>query len=295
MGPTAGRRRVLTGIVLAGIAGLGAAQAQAPMSVSMAARGQQAGELVVLTVTTAEPAGAVHVRAFDRDWPAFAVDERTWRVLIGIDLDVSPGEHVASVRVDSRAGVQRQTQTMVVAPKEFRTRTLTVDEAFVNPPEDVQARIAAEAQELGRLWRSSAVRPLWTGALVRPVPHEANSAFGSRSVFNGVARSPHSGADFASPAGTPVRAPGAGRVRIARDLYFTGGTVVIDHGAGLVSLFAHLSAMDVAPDATVAAGDVVGRVGATGRVTGAHLHWTVRVSGARVDPLSVLHVLGDGR
>jgi murein DD-endopeptidase MepM/ murein hydrolase activator NlpD len=136
---------------------------------------------------------------------------------------------------------------------------------------------------------------LWTGAFVRPVEAPANSAFGTRSILNGQPRSAHGGADFSSPAGTPVRAANAGRVMLAGDLYYTGGTVVIDHGLGVVSLFAHLSAIDAREGATVAAGEVVGRVGATGRVTGAHLHWTVRVGGARVDPLSLLAMLGGSR
>src|SRR6185436_17797375 len=161
-----------------------------------------------------------------------------------------------------------------------------------NPPPEAVARIQQEAQELEQLWRSSASSRLWDGAFVRPVPDPANSAFGARSVFNGQPRSPHGGADFLSPAGTPVKAPNAGRVALARDLYFTGNTVVIDHGLGLFSLFAHLSEVDVEAGAAVATGDVVGRVGATGRVSGPHLHWTVRAGGARVDPLSLLAVLG---
>jgi murein DD-endopeptidase MepM/ murein hydrolase activator NlpD len=122
------------------------------------------------------------------------------------------------------------------------------------------------------------------------VPDRANSVFGSRSVFNGQPRSPHGGADFASPSGRLIRAPNGGRVVLAEDLYFTGQSVVIDHGLGLVSLFAHLSSIDVAPDTIVTAGDALGRVGATGRVTGPHLHWTVRLAGTRVDPQSLMDV-----
>ena len=99
---------------------------------------------------------------------------------------------------------------------------------------------------------------------MRPVAEAANSAFGTRSVFNGQARSPHGGADFLSPAGTVVKAPAGGRVLLARDLYYTGGTIMIDHGAGLISLFAHLSAIDVKEAADVAAGTAIGKVGATG-------------------------------
>ena len=184
------------------------------------------------------------------------------------------------------------TEDLVVLAKEFPTRRLQVDDAFVRPPANVLGRIEEEAQELDRLWTTSTPARLWTDSFVRPVPQAANSAFGTRSVFNGESRSPHGGADFASPAGTPVEAPGAGRVVLARSLYYTGNTVVIDHGLGLVSVLAHLSSIAVHEGDPVAATQVIGRVGATGRVTGPHLHWSVRAGGARIDPLSLLAVLG---
>jgi murein DD-endopeptidase MepM/ murein hydrolase activator NlpD len=174
----------------------------------------------------------------------------------------------------------------------FRTRRLTVDEAFVTPPAAEEERIAREARLLDSLWTSPAGERQWIGPFVRPVPQPANSAFGTRSIFNGKPRNAHGGADFLSPSGTPVHPPNAGRVLIARDLYFSGNTVVIDHGLGLLSMLAHLSAVDVREGDFVAADQVVGRVGATGRVTGPHLHWAVRAGGARVDPLSLLAMLG---
>jgi murein DD-endopeptidase MepM/ murein hydrolase activator NlpD len=112
-------------------------------------------------------------------------------------------------------------------------------------------------------------------------------------VFNGEPRSPHAGTDFLSPAGTPVKAPNTGRVVVARDLFFSGNTVVIDHGAATFSMLAHLSRIDVAEGERITRGQRVGLVGATGRVTGPHLHWALRVAGARVDPLSALALLGE--
>jgi murein DD-endopeptidase MepM/ murein hydrolase activator NlpD len=167
-----------------------------------------------------------------------------------------------------------------------------VDEGFVNPPPAVEARIQEEAAELGRIWTSSTPERLWEAPFVRPVPGQANSAFGTRSVFNGQPRSPHGGADLLSPSGTPIHAPNAGRAVLARDLYFTGNTVIIDHGLGVYSMLAHMSELSVGQGDVVKAGQVVGLVGATGRVTGPHLHWAMRVGGARVDPLSVLALLG---
>ncbi|MEZ5315970.1 MAG: peptidoglycan DD-metalloendopeptidase family protein [Vicinamibacterales bacterium] len=269
-----------------------AAVTPAPVAIEVEARALQPGELVVLDISTTSPADGVTVRAFDRAVPVARRDPNRWQAFLGIDLDVAPGRYAVQVEVAHGEARDRATQALDVVAKAFRTRQLTVDNAFVNPPAAVQKRIADEAAELSRIWRDSAPEPLWRGPFVRPVPQKANSAFGSRSIFNGQPRNPHGGADFLSPAGTPVKAPGGGRVVLARDLYYTGNSVVIDHGMGLVSLFAHLSAIDVEPGQTVSAGQVVGQVGATGRVTGAHLHWTLRADGARIDPLSLLAVLG---
>jgi hypothetical protein len=261
--------------------------------VTVSARALQPGEIVVLAIATGEPAAAVRARAFDLDWRPFRTGPSSWRAVIGIDLDVRPGTHSVSIEIDRPSGSQRLEHSIAVVPKQFRTRRLTVDSAYVDPPAAVQARIAEEARLLAAIWTDSAANRLWTGGFVRPVPQEANSAFGTRSIFNGQARSPHGGADFLSPAGTPVKAPNHGRVVLARDLYYTGGTVAVDHGLGLVSLFAHLSRIDVAEGDLVTPGQVLGQVGATGRVTGPHLHWTLRLGGARVDPLSLLAVLGN--
>ncbi len=266
--------------------------AAAPPAVTVRARALQPGELALLTVRTGTPITAVTARAFDRDWPAYARDDGTWTVVVGIDLDVAPGAYQAALTVTSGGRQTTVREPLTVRPKQFRTRRLTVEPAYVNPPASVTARIVAEAQELSTLWTSSEHEPLWTGPFQRPVPQQANSAFGSRSVFNGQPRSPHGGADFPSPAGTPVHAPAAGRILLAKDLYYTGNSVVIDHGVGLVSLFAHLSRIDVSVGDRVEAGQVLGLVGKTGRVTGPHLHWTLRVNGARVDPLALLDVLG---
>ena len=230
----------------------------------------------------------VGVHAFDREWPAFRDDTGGWRALIGIDLDTAPGTYETVIT----AGGERVSDMLIVRARRFPTRRLTVDPDLVNPPPEARERIDREAHELTSLWQTSASERLWSGPFVRPVPDRANSAFGTRSIYNGEPRAPHSGADFLSPAGRPVKAPNAGRVALAAALYFTGNTLVIDHGQGLFSLLAHLSEIDVRRGDAVKAGDIVGKVGATGRVTGPHLHWTVRTNGARVDPLSLLFVLG---
>lgn len=265
-----------------------AAQSATSPTVHVAARALQPGEVVLITVRGWSASTAPRVRVFGRTTSAFSTNPAEWQALVGIDLDATPGAYEASVLGASAVAVA--TSTVDVRAKTFPTRRLTVDPQFVEPPPAALARIAREAKELAAIWAASASRRLWDGAFAAPVPDAATSAFGSRSVFNGQARSPHGGADFASPAGRPIIAPNSGRVLLARDLYYTGRTVVVDHGLGLLSLFAHLSAIDVIEGADVTTGDAIGKVGATGRVTGPHLHWTVRLGGARVDPLALIEV-----
>jgi len=260
------------------------------IGITVAARAQQPGEVVVLTLTSPD---APHVVAFGRTVPVVPVGPQQFRALIGIDLDATPGSHRVTITAGSG---ERHVETMyqlVVKPRRFPTRRLEVDEAFVNPPPGARERIEREAQQLARLWEQSAPEALWTGRFIKPVPDRANSSFGTRSIFNGVPRSPHSGTDFLSPAGTPIKAPNAGRVMLAADLYFSGNTIVVDHGLGVVSLFAHLSTFAVHEGQLVETGQMLGAVGATGRVTGAHLHWALHVNGARVDPLSLVAALGE--
>jgi len=260
--------------------------------VATAARSLRQGEVVSFTASTLEPLDALRVRAFDRDVATFRLDSQTWQSLLGIDLETKAGSYVVSFEGVAGGHAVTATTTIAIGPRVFGTRALTVADAFVNPPAPLLSRITDEAAELERLWTQSARDRLWSDSFVRPVPGQANSAFGSRSIFNGQRRQPHGGADFLSPSGTPVRAPNSGRVVLARDLYFTGNTVVIDHGLGVFSLLAHLSVVDVHEGDTVNRGDTVGAVGATGRVTGPHLHWAVRMNDARIDPLAVLAILG---
>lgn len=264
----------------------------AALTITPSSRAMQPGELVVLNVTSDAPLTAVHAKVFDTDIIGFADDPTHWRVLIGIDLDAKLGRHPVVVTGTSAAGPITATYQLNVIAKKFPTRTLKVDEAFVNPPASVQPRIDAENKEQQEIWKSPAPTRLWTTPFVRPVPQPANSAFGTRSVFNGQSRGAHSGADFLSPAGVPIKAPNAGRIVLAKNLYYAGNTVIIDHGLGVFSFLCHMSKIDVAVGDMVTPGQIVGLVGATGRVTGAHLHWSLRVANARVDPLALLALLG---
>ena len=282
----------LTAFALLASSSLAAAQTAPAFTIDVASRSLRPGELVVLTMSIDGAPSSVRVNVFKKDILAFKSADGKWRALVGIDLDQRPGRYTAAVEADLGATVLRESRPLVVSPRKFPTRALRVDPDFVNPPPAEMTRIAGDATFLRNVYASSAMTRLWSAPFVRPVPGEANSRFGTRSIFNGQPRSPHGGTDFLSPAGTPIKSPNAGRIVCARDLFFTGNTVIIDHGLGVFSMLAHLSRIDVKEGEMVADGQVIGLVGATGRVTGPHLHWALTVSGARVDPLSALALLG---
>ena len=268
---------------------------QAPaLEVGVVARAIQPGEVVRVDVTCVCGADTPRATAFDRDIPLSPSPDRTsWHGFIGIDLDVAPGRYPLLVEVSGRQPALDRRTVLRVRAKQFVTRALRVAPEFVDPPAPVVDRIVREAALLDRIFDQLTPRA-WDRAFALPLTTRPARNFGSRSVFNGQPRNPHAGIDFSSPAGTVVSAPAAGTVALAADLFFTGQTIVVDHGAGVLSLFAHLSSIDVAVGQAVAGGARLGRVGATGRATGPHLHWGVRLNGARVDPLSLIFATQPG-
>ena len=279
-------------VSMALLVSIGPSAQESALAVTSRARATTPGEVVRLDVRSSVDLEHLGVSVPWHPVIAFRTGPREWRALVGIDLGVAPGEYEAKLDGTTAGGEHVfASQAIHVDAKEFPTRNLRVAPRFVTPPASAQARIDRERMMLGRLFRVNAPEARWTEPFVVPIAGAVVSGFGVRSVFNNEPRAPHGGADFASPEGTPVAAPDAGNVVLAADLYFTGNTVVIDHGVGLQSLFAHLSRTDVREGDHVARGQVLGAVGATGRATGPHLHWTVRLNGARVDPLSLIYAL----
>ena len=247
------------------------------------------GDVLLVSVRPSAPLESVEGTAFSHRVTFWRADSGTeWRGLVGIPLDTPATGHDLVVKATGPAGATAsRSLTLRVQSKQFATRRLTVDPRFVDPPAEEVERILREQALLNETFLTVTER-LWRGPFVGPVPGRPNSSFGRLTVFNKEPRGRHQGADYAVGTGTPVRAPNAGRVIIAADLYFSGNTVVLDHGGGLFSLFAHLSRMAVAQNVVVAKGDRVGEVGATGRVTGPHLHWAVRLGEVSVDPQSLI-------
>jgi murein DD-endopeptidase MepM/ murein hydrolase activator NlpD len=209
--------------------------------------------------------------------------------LLPIDLKTLPGDYsLSAALVDSQGKTIFKDLIISVNQLERKTDRLTLPGHLVSPDTENLARIEREQQRLIKIF-SQTTKRVWS-TFVRPVDDEISSVFGQRRILNGIPKSPHSGTDFKSPEGTPVRSVTEGKVVLVADLFYTGETIIIDHGEGLFSLYAHLSESLVKEEEPVVSGDIIGRVGSTGRSTGAHLHITIKLLGVRIDPMAILEI-----
>lgn len=213
-----------------------------------------------------------------------------WFGLLGVDLDQAPGEHAAGLTYRYADGRTRlATEAVRVRAKEYPTTRLTVEPKYVELSAADQARADREAKETAAIYATITPEAYWSGPFGVPIAGVTGGRnFGHRRVFNDQPRAPHGGADLKAANGTPVLAANRGRVVLAKELFFSGNAVFVDHGLGVYTVYLHLSAIDVAVGELVEAGQVIARSGATGRVTGPHLHWGAKVLDARVDPFSLL-------
>lgn len=249
----------------------------------------QQGQAIRLTVPDEPGIQSVEIRWQDKTIP-YVRTGKEWSTVLGIDLDLKAGDYTGEVRVTKAGVVEKRNVTLTVMAGNFRTQRLTVPDTYVELSPENGERAAREAKEIEEIHNTISGEALWTAAFVVPIPGGVGSNFGSRRVFNGESRNPHSGADLRAATGTRIRSTNRGRVVLAKNLFFTGNTVIVDHGLGIYTLYAHLSRIDVKKDAIVERAQVVGLAGATGRVTGPHLHWGARVQNARVDPFSLINM-----
>jgi murein DD-endopeptidase MepM/ murein hydrolase activator NlpD len=180
-------------------------------------------------------------------------------------------------------------QSIPITAGTFATQKITVNPKYVSPPKEMALRIKRENALLAKIYRAPPTERQWRGDFSLPSDAPVGSAFGLRRMFNGVFKSRHLGLDISGDLGDPVRAINDGTVVMAMELYYSGGTVIIDHGLRLYSLYLHLSAFDVAVGQKVVKGQVIARVGASGRVTGPHLHVSTRIEQVLFDPNTLLH------
>jgi murein DD-endopeptidase MepM/ murein hydrolase activator NlpD len=252
----------------------------------------QPGDVVQVEVAAPDGVASVTAHWNDRQVRFARGGSGRWQAMLGIDVAATAGPVTLSLS-GARPPLSPlvHTHAFAVAPKQWRTRRITVNPKFVTPPKSALPRIERETKRLNQIFSASIGERLWTAGAVRPVEGVAVSGFGVRSVLNGQPRGPHNGLDLAAVTGAPVYAPTPGLVVAAEEFYYSGNTVILDHGQGMFSTMAHLSAIEVKEGQRVEKGALLGKVGATGRVTGPHLHWAVRLHGARVDPLSLLDAL----
>lgn len=222
--------------------------------------------------------------------PFFRRDQASC-ALLAVDLDAPAGDRSVTIAFADAVGKEQTTTlTLQVTAVEKPEQRLSLPPQMVTPTKpQIVKRIAAERKVLDRIFtRRTPIR--FDPVFIRPVDGEVISAFGLRRVLNGVPKSPHNGLDLRAQLGTPVACMASGEVVLAGDLYYTGKTVVVDHGGGLFSLYAHLDTLAVASGKRIVAGEKLGTVGSTGRSTGPHLHFGTRIGTARVDPLALLAI-----
>lgn len=215
------------------------------------------------------------------------------QALLGVDLEKPPGTYPVLIHLQTSSGKSLScTRQILIRKGRFATESLHVEEEFVEPNPEQIKRANEERDRLRAIFDQVTPQRLWTGDFRVPLDGVTTGGnFGKRRILNGQPGSPHSGVDFPASTGTPVHAAQSGHVVLAQELFFSGNTVVVDHGLGLYTFYGHLSEVDVNVGDDLQAGQVLGKVGATGRVTGPHLHWGLTVERARVNPLQLVKLL----
>ncbi len=253
------------------------------------------GTLLLATVTSKKPLTDLHSDWIGQPislWPSGGAGNL--QGLLGIDLEKAPGKYDWTISWTSGDATHSCSLPITVRAGKFPTEHLKVEKQFVEPDPEQQKRAEADQKKMKAIYETLTPEKLWTGKFRFPLDGVTTGGnFGRRRVLNGQPRSPHAGVDFPAPSGTPVYASQAGRVMLAENLYYSGNTVVIDHGYGIFTLYAHLSEILVKAGDSVTSHQEIGKVGATGRVTGTHLHWGLTVDHARVNAVQIVERLPD--
>lgn len=250
------------------------------------------GGIAVVTFTGKEVAGA-KVFFGGTEIVPFPMPDGSYAALVGVDLERPPGAVEISVRGRTGAGQQWERRaTVSVLTREYPSEAFSVSPSFDQIDAATMKRIKREQAEFDRLWRTRTASRLWDGGFLAPVAVQITSPFGLRRVINSSPRAPHGGVDLKAQLGAEIAAANHGRVALRDDFYFSGKSIVLDHGGGVYTMYFHLSEFRVEKNAEVRKGDIIGLAGMTGRVTGPHLHWGARLNGARVDPMELLKIAG---
>lgn len=221
-----------------------------------------------------------------------SVSAGLFEALLGIPFGQKPGAIEVPVRIALGRKLKTELKAIIpVVAGEYAAETLSVDPRHVNPGPQAIERMRREASEIGRLYRNSEDSMHWSGAFEIPIQSPITSPFGTKRIYNGEMQSFHQGLDLKAPVGTPIRAPAGGRVVMAKDLYLTGNTVILDHGHGLLTVYAHLNEFKVKVGALLKKGDLLGLSGVTGRASGPHLHWGAVVHRTKFNPIDLTRIV----
>lgn len=250
------------------------------------------GQIIVVKVPTDERMVQIQGTFLGRRVTFFpeprATEPPGFVALLGLDLQDEPGTHELTVDITSRDHSQQLSFNILVVKEKFHVEHLKLPKDKVDLDDKSLARWKGEQDHVKAALATDSQMKLWQTAFLEPVNGKRTGIFGSVRIMNGQARNPHNGEDIGAPLGADVAATNDGIVRLTVDHIFSGKGVYIDHGLGLYSMYFHLSQVLVKEGDLVRAGQVVGKVGATGRATGPHLHWGVKVNGARVNPYALL-------
>jgi murein DD-endopeptidase MepM/ murein hydrolase activator NlpD len=252
------------------------------------------GEVVQILLTGPEKGSNIEGYWQGQPLEFFKVQEREYKSLLGVDFRMTPGTYPLEVEVvatDNSPSTYRA--NIEIKEEKFGEQRLTLPQNMVTLDAETLKRVRKEAAKFRKLWSIHTPRRYWYGNFVRPVPGKLSTPFGLGRILNGEPRSPHSGVDLRATMGQPVRAANHGRIVLVGDFFFHGKAVVIDHGWGLYTMYFHLSEVNVAEGDLVGKSYVIGLAGSTGRATGPHLHWGVRLGGARVDPFALIRVTAE--
>ena len=211
--------------------------------------------------------------------------------LIGIPLSATPADAAIQLEWTDSRGHQSASIPLRIQDGKYKREALKVDPRHVTLSKKNLQRVKREKKEIQRIFSSGSDTRRWFGSFRRPLASDTTSSYGTRRLFNGQHRSYHRGTDFRANVGTPVYASNSGIVRLAKNLFYSGNIVIVDHGMGVFTNYAHLSKIQVVAGQVIASGHQIGLSGASGRVSGPHLHWAVRVNGVYVDPLQFLTVI----
>jgi len=255
------------------------------------------GSLLLLQIETRKlgpPVSNIRLTFQKREYPVYLhpVDPADNHFgLIAIPFRTAPGPAKLVLSWTNAAGDHSRTIPFRIVAGKYKTDELKVDSSRVNPNKKNIERAQKEARKIKRIYADGSIDRLWEGDFQLPMTSDITSPFGNKRVFNGQLKSFHNGVDFRARSATPVFAANSGVVKLAESLFYSGNAVVIDHGTGIFTIYAHLSRIDVAAGRHIEKGQRLGLTGATGRVSGPHLHWGVKVRGVAVNPLQLIEVM----